>query len=61
MRDRRASTGSFSGAPVVSMGALAIPSKVPGRFVGATMDPEHMQGFQDQLDEFDEQNLSALE
>lgn len=59
VRDRRASTGSFTGAPVVSMGALAVPS-TNGRFVGATMDPEYMQGFQDQLDEFDEQNLSGV-
>lgn len=60
VRERRASTGSFTGAPVVSMGALGIPSKVPGRFAGATMDPEYMQGFQDQLDDFDEQNLSGV-
>ena len=59
VRDRRASTGSFTGAPVVSMGALAIPSR-NGRFAGATMDPEYMQGFQEQLDEFDEQNLSGV-
>lgn len=59
IRDRRASTGSFTGAMVVDMAATAIPSTT-GRFVGATMDPDYARGFQEQVDEFDEQNLSGV-
>lgn len=57
-RDRRASTGTFTGAPVVDMAATAIPSTT-GRFVGATMDPDYARGFQEQMNEFDDQNLSS--
>ena len=57
-RERRASTGSFTGALQVSTGITGIHDKA-GRLIGGTIDMEMAVPFDEQVAEFDEQNLSG--
>jgi hypothetical protein len=57
-RERRASTGAFTGALQVDTGVTGIHDKA-GRLIGGTIDMEMAVPFADQVAEFDEQNLSG--
>jgi hypothetical protein len=57
-RERRASTGSFTGALQVQTAATAIQDK-SGRVLGATIDMGYAVPFDAQVEEFDEQNLTG--
>lgn len=56
-REQRASTGSYSGPPQVSTGAVGIHNE-DGRLIGATIDMEYALPFDEQMEDFDRQNLS---
>lgn len=58
VRDRRGSTGAFTGALQVDTGVLGIHDKA-GRLVGGNIDMEMAVPFADQVEEFDRQNLSG--
>lgn len=57
-REKRTSTGHFSGALQVNTGALGIHDKA-GRLIGATIDMDYALPFAEQVEEFDRQNMSG--
>jgi len=57
-RDRRASTGAFSGCLQVDTGIKGIHDAA-GRLIGGTIDMETATSFDSQVEEFDRQNLSG--
>lgn len=57
-REKRTSTGAFTGALQVDTGVLGVHDKA-GRLVGGTIDMEMAVPFADQVEEFDRQNATG--
>lgn len=58
-RERRTTTGSFSGALQVNTGVTGIHDKA-GRLIGGTIDMAYAERFDAQVERFDAQNRSGV-